>query len=70
MQNNSQTEQSSHDPLGRSPSEIGLEVALSILFARERDVGRRQPGPGRRHGAECPCLPAWHVLRLRRRGAC
>ena len=32
MQNNSQTEQSSHDPLGRSPSEIGLEVALSILF--------------------------------------
>ena len=32
MQNNSQTGRSSHDPLGRSPGEIGLEVALSILF--------------------------------------
>ena len=32
MANNSQTGSSSHDPLGRSRSEIGLEVALSILI--------------------------------------
>ena len=31
MGNNSQTEPCCHDPLGRSRSEIGLEVALSIL---------------------------------------
>ena len=29
---NSQTGSSSHDPLGRSPSEIGLEVVLAILI--------------------------------------
>ena len=32
MANNSQTGSSSFDPLGRSRSEIGLEVALSILI--------------------------------------
>ena len=33
MANNSQTQgSSSYDPLGRSSSEIGLEVALSILI--------------------------------------
>ena len=32
MANNSQTGSSSHDPLGRSRSEIGLEVALAILI--------------------------------------
>ena len=32
MANNSQTGSSSYDPLGRSSSEIGLEVALSILI--------------------------------------
>ena len=32
MTNSSQTEPSSHDPLGRSSSEISLEVALAILI--------------------------------------
>ena len=32
MANNSQTGSSFHDPLGRSRSEIGLEVALAILI--------------------------------------
>ena len=33
MANNSQTEPCCHDPLGRSRSEIGLEVALSFLIS-------------------------------------
>ena len=32
MENNSQTDPSSHDPLDRSRSQVGLEVALSILI--------------------------------------
>ena len=39
MANNSQTEPCCHDPLGRSRSEIGLEVALSILICLTSFLG-------------------------------
>ena len=39
MANNSQTGSSSHAPLGRYLSEIGLEVALSILVTLTSFLG-------------------------------
>ena len=39
MEKNSQSDPSSHDPLGRKRSQIGLEVALSILICLTSFLG-------------------------------